>query len=270
MVRLKWRYRKRLRKKYGRLIWKVKNRKGRKGFFKSTVHRYPRRNYRLLVANEYIAAHLAKSLGLPVARVIQAHVRGPRGRIRRGLISMQVKGGQVIPWKKAKKKLLKKPHKYVKQAKKLARLVAFDAWILNPDRSDHNLILHKKKSGKKYKWYGIDHGISLFGNPTKWNLRRAKKKFSCKKAYKFCLHSGDKKKQRIPRGLKRFTRDNRKQLGKMVKKIQAMPKGKLKKAIRRVPKGLLTKAEKKFIQKVLLCRRKHLKKALKRVSKHFA
>ncbi len=69
----------------------------------------------------------------------------------------------------------------------------------------------------------------MFGNPTKWNLRRARKKFSCKKAYKFCLHSGEKKKQRIPKGLKRFTRDNRKQLEKMVKKIQSLPKGKLKK-----------------------------------------
>ncbi|MGN7468414.1 hypothetical protein [Brevibacillus sp. SAFN-007a] len=156
-----------------------------------------------------------------MATVIQAHVRGPRGRIKRG---------QVIPWKKAKKKLLKKPH----------------------------------------KWYGIDHGISLFGNPTKWNLRRARKTFSCQKAYKYCLHAGDKKKQRIPRALKRFTRDNRKQLEKMVKKIQAMPKGKLRKAIRSVPKGLLTWAEKTFIRKVLLCRRKHLKKAWKRVSKLFA
>ncbi|MBU8714761.1 hypothetical protein KM924_19855 [Brevibacillus parabrevis] len=269
MVRLRWRYRKRLRKRYGRLIWKVKSRKGRKGYFKSTVYRHHRKNYRSLVANEYIAAHLAKSLGVPVAKVMQAHVRGPNGRIKRGIISIKGKGSKVIHWKKVKKKWLKKTHKHIKGAKKLARLVAFDAWILNPDRSNRNLILHKKKSWKKYKWYGIDHGISLFGNPTKWNLRRARKKFSCKKAYKFCLHSGEKKKQRIPKGLKRFTRDNRKQLEKMVKKIQSLPKGKLKKAIRRVPKGLLTRAEKRFIEKVLLCRRKHLKKALKRISKHF-
>ncbi len=270
VVKLKWRYRKHLRRRYGRLIWSVRKRKNRKGYFKSNVRAHHRTSYRILVANEYIAAYLAKKLGLPVAKVLQARVRGPRGYIKRGLVSVKANARKVIPWKKAKSNVKKKPQKYIKNAKKLARLVAFDAWILNPDRSNHNLILYRRKSWKKYKWYGIDHGISLFGNPDKWNLRRAKKKFSCKKAYKFCLHTGDKKKQRIPYGLKRFTRENRKQLDKMVKKIQSLPTSEIKKAIKRVPKGCLKKSEKKFIQKVLQCRRKQMKKALKRVSKRFA
>ncbi|WP_312116175.1 HipA family kinase [Brevibacillus reuszeri] len=269
MGRGRWRYRKLFRKRYGRIIWLVIKRNGKKGFFKFPVQKKQRREHRILVANEYIAAALAKSVGLPVAKVKQVTVRGPRGIRRRGLLSQKASANKVIPWKKAKKRVHRKPQKKVKKGDMLARIVAFDAWIMNPDRNNRNLILYRKKSAKHYKWYLIDHGIAVFGKPSRWSLRKAKRKFRKKKAYKFTMHSGSKKKQRIPKGLKRFTLDNRKSFDKMVKKIKKLPNSVIRKAVKKVPKGCLRRAERKFITKLLIHRKKQIKKIVKRISKRF-
>jgi len=267
--RRRWRYRKLFRKRYGRIIWLVIKRNGKKGYFKFPAQKKQRREHRILVANEFIAAALAKSVGLPVAKVKQVMVRGPRGVRRKGLLSQKASANKVIPWKKAKKRVYRKPHKKVKKADLLARIVAFDAWIMNPDRNNRNLILYRKRKAKRYKWYLIDHGIAVFGKPSRWSLRRAKRKFRKKRAYKFTMHSGSKKKQRIPKGLKRFTLDNRKSFDKMVRKIKRLSNSAIRKAVRKVPKGCLRKSERRFITKVLIHRKKQIKKIVKRISKKF-
>ncbi|MGG1664171.1 HipA family kinase [Brevibacillus sp. NRS-1366] len=263
----RWRYRKLFRKRYGRIIWLVTKRNGEKGYFKFPVQKKQRKEQRILVANEYIAAALAKRVGLPVAKVKLVTVRGPRGIRRRGLLSQKASANKVIPWKRAKKRVYRRLDEKVKKANLLARIAAFDAWIMNPDRNNRNLILYRKKSAKQYKWYLIDHGIAVFGKPSRWSLRKAKRQFRKKKAYKFTMHSGSKKKkQRVPKGLKRFTQDNQKSLDKMVKKIKKLPNSAIRKAVKKVPRGYLKRAERKFITKVLIHRKKQIKKIVKRIS----
>jgi len=172
--------------------------------------------------------------------------------------------------KRQKKRVYRNPQKKLKNADLLARIVAFDAWIMNPDRNNRNLILYRKKSAKRYKWYLIDHGIAVFGKPSRWSLKKAKRKFRKKKAYKFTMHTGSKKKkQRIPKGLKRFTQEHRKSLDKMVKKIKKLPNSAIRKAVKKVPRGFLKKAERKFIAKALIHRKKQIKKIVKRMIKRF-
>ncbi|MDF2680063.1 MAG: hypothetical protein K0R47_1253 [Brevibacillus sp.] len=255
----KWKFKKVVRKRYGRQIWKIATRKGEKGYFKFFVSQ-KHKDLRILVANEYIAASLAKRLGLPVAKVKKVSVRGPRGIKRKGIVSIRAAGKKVIPWKKAPGKVFRRPHHYVKKADLLAQLVVFDAWIMNPDRTSHNLILYRQKSSKRYKWYLIDHGIALFGKQDQWKLRKAKKAFRRKKQHKFALLSKKGKRLLFPKGLKRFFRANQSAADKMIRKIQRLPRSTIRQAIGKVPKSYLKKTEKKFMTEVLVSRQKRMKK----------
>lgn len=258
MGKRKWKFKNLLRSMYGRQIWRVANRRGTRGYFKFPVSK-DRKELRFLVANEYIAASLARSVGLPVAKVKEISVKGPKGMKRRGIVSIRAKAKKVIPWKKAREEVHMQPGKHVKQTDLLGQVMVFDAWILNPDRTNHNLILYRNKPAARYKWYLIDHGIALFGKPSKWSLRKAKKSFVCKRSFKFSLHSKKKKRIRVPKGLKRFISANRQVAERMISKIESLPRSDINKAIKRVPKGYLKKSEKKFIKKMLLCRQKQMK-----------
>lgn len=183
-----WKFKRVLRNRYGRQIWIVANRRGTKGFFKFPSSQN-RKEIRILAANEYIASSLAKSVGLPAAKVQRAKVKGPKGMKRIGLVSVKAKAKKLTAWKRAPSKAIKEPEIYVKKAELLAQVIPFDAWIMNPDRTNHNLVLYRNKSSRLYKWYLIDHGIALFGKANKWRLQKARKRFKRKKQFQFSLLS---------------------------------------------------------------------------------
>lgn len=163
----KWKYRKLLRSRYGRKIWIVARGSGEKGYFKfplSSRHN----DYRILVANEYIAAELARLVGLPAAPVKGLRLKGPGGRHQRGIVSVSANAKEVVPWKKAWPDVHQFPEQHIEQAERLARLVVFDGWILNPDRTNRNLILYRNHAGERFRWYMIDHSLALFGAPEKY------------------------------------------------------------------------------------------------------
>lgn len=263
-----WKFKRVLRNRYGRQIWIVANRRGTKGFFKFPSSQN-RKEIRILAANEYIASSLAKSVGLPAAKVQRAKVKGPKGMKRIGLVSVKAKAKKLTAWKRAPSKAIKEPEIYVKKADLLAQVIPFDAWIMNPDRTNHNLILYRNKSSRLYKWYLIDHGIALFGKANKWKLQKARKRFKRKKQFQFALLSKKGKGLVIPKGLKRFSAKNVDAMEGMITKIESLPKSAIRKAIRSVPKGYLRKTEKQFIKKVLLSRKKKIRQIVGEVLQTF-
>lgn len=264
----KWKFKKVFRNLYGRQIWIVTNRKGRRGYFKFPVSR-KRKEHRILIANEFIAASLARSVGLPVAQVKEIKVKGPKGLKRKGILSLKAKAKKVIPWRKAREELHLRPDQYVEKANQLAQVMVFDAWILNPDRTNRNLVLYRKKSRDRYKWYLIDHGIALFGKASQWSLRKAKKTYSCKRSSRMSLLSRTKRGLRIPKGLKRFSSENWQSTESMIVKIQSLPKAVITKAFTKVPHGYLKKSEKRFMKSVLRCRQKRLRQIVEKATKRF-
>lgn len=267
MSNRKWKFKKLLRKRYGREIWIVKRRDGTKGYLKIPFISN-KNKYRLLVANEYIAAYLARKLGLPVSKLKEISVKGP-GRVKkRGLLSIKAKAKEVIPWKKAQFHNSAQIERKVKKAELLAQLIAFDAWILNLDRTNHNLILHRNHPRRRYNWYLIDHGIALFGSPSKWKKRWSRKTYKKPRTYEKTLHSKKSKKSlplRIPKGLKRYTLQHRSYTEAMVQKISSLSKREIDNAIKKVPKGYLKRAEKAFIRNMLLKRQKHIQQIVEEI-----
>jgi hypothetical protein len=263
--RWKWKFKKVLRNRYGREIWIVKNREGTQGYFKFPVTRQ-RKNYRILLANEYIAAELAKLVGLPAAKVKEIRVKGRRGWKKRGIVSLKATAKEVIPWKKASPEVHRNPEQHVHQSDLLAQLAVFDAWIMNPDRTNRNLILYRNQADDRYRWYLIDHGIALFGSPERWKTKKARR--PQRSGALFPRTNRRKKQLRIPAGLKRFTSDKRSLVSQMVEKIQALSPQDIKRAINKVPQKYLKKSEKAYIKRLLCARQKTLPAIMNDVLAH--
>ncbi|MEJ8543816.1 HipA family kinase [Brevibacillus borstelensis] len=233
----------------------MKDRAGTKGYFKFPVTKQWK-NYRILLANEYIAAELAGLVGLPAAGVKEISVKGPKGRRPRGIVSLRATAREVIPWKKASPEVHQNPERHVQQSELLAQLAVFDAWIMNPDRTNRNLILYRDQPEDRYRWYLIDHGLALFGSPEKWKAKRAKRSQASDTL--FPRTNRRKTKLRVPAGLKRFTSENRAAVSKMIEKIQALSSQDVSKAIKKVPPTYLKRLEKDYIKRVLRSRQKML------------
>ncbi|WP_419879623.1 HipA family kinase [Brevibacillus centrosporus] len=265
---LNWKFKRVVRNRYGRQIWMVTNRKGAKGYFKFPSSQ-KRKELRIQAANEYIAAYLAKSVGLPAATVRRATVKGPKGMKRKGLVSIKANAKKLLPWKEIPKAAYTEPEKYLEKADLLAQVIPFDAWIMNPDRTNHNLILFQNKYARRYKWYLIDHEIALFGKPNQWKLRKARKRFRCKKQYKFSLLSKKGRRLLIPKGLKSFWARHPEASEAMITKIEYLPRSVIRKALGSVPRGYLKKTEKKFIKNVLISRQKKVRRLVQEVVQTF-
>jgi hypothetical protein len=199
-------------------------------------------------------------------------VKGPGVGKKRGIVSEKAKAKRIVTWKHAFGKMANRIEAHVDLVDLLSQVIVFDAWILNWDRTDRNLILYRNRPGETYKWYLIDHGLALFGSPEKWKRRWARKPYKNSRSYEVALHPRKTRKsisQRVPAGFKRLVLKKRAQVDEMVRVIQQLPAHEIERAIKKVPPGYLTKSERSFIKHMLLTRQKELHRIISRLLEKF-
>jgi hypothetical protein len=234
-------------------VWIVEDESGNRGYFKFTTKKQwffsgP------MIANELIAAALAKRLGFPVAELHIASVLGPDGKIRKGIVSVEIPANEVITWSKANETIHNKPEQYVNRIDLLGALVVFDAWIANIDRAlGKNLILYRNNPNEKYNWYLIDHGHTLYGSPRKWK-RGAWNSPLWQQLWRF---------YHVPKGLLRI-QSSYSALKPMIKRIESLQRSDIHTALHSVPRHYLRDKERLFIKRLLLHRQKRVRTIMKR------
>jgi hypothetical protein len=249
----RWKLKQTFKAKRQGQVWIVEDASGGIGYFKFATKKQwyfagP------MIANEYIAAALAGTLGFPVAELKYAAVEGPDGKQQEGIVSVAADAKEVLTWREADRAVRKAPEKHVKHADLLRGLVVFDAWIANIDRSSgKNLVLHRNSGEEKYDWYLIDHGHSLYGSPRKW-VRGSWKSPIWQKIWKYYY---------TPKGLLRL-QSSWKALLPMIRRIEKLEASDIDKALDQVPSGHLHRRERRFIRRLLLTRKKQLRPMLKR------
>lgn len=150
-------------------VWAVRRIDGLRGFFKFAAPSQWSASGPM-IANEWITATLARALGFPAAALEIATVIGPAGQAVTGLISQVPDGVRVTTWREASADVRSQPDRRLRHFTRLRQLVVFDAWTVNVDRaSGRNLVLYRAPSDAVWSWYLIDHGLSLYGAPYKWN-----------------------------------------------------------------------------------------------------
>lgn len=230
------------------IVWVVENDKGQKGYFKYTTSKHWFYSG-TMIANEFIAAALARRLGFPMAQLEYTSVVGPNGKKQKGIVSVVEDAKEVITWYEAPASVWKEPEKYVEQVDLLSQMVVFDAWITNIDRAPgKNLILYRNESWENYKWYLIDHGHTLYGSPRKW--KRGQWNSSLwQKLWRF---------YNVPRGLLRL-QSSIANIEPMIKKIETMSNREIAMAIKEAPSETIKKQEKEFIKQLLITRKKQIR-----------
>ncbi|WP_052487347.1 HipA family kinase [Gordoniibacillus kamchatkensis] len=234
-------------------VWVVKDAGGSRGYFKFAVPEQWHYSG-TMVANEIIAAELARKVGIPVVVLEHAELAGPDGVVRRGIVSREAAAREVITWKDASAEVRSRPGKYVKNLGKLRGLVVFDAWIMNMDRATgKNLILYRNSPNEKYNWYLIDHGLTLYGSPYKWE------KYPYGSEYWNQLW----RYYHVPKGLLRLQSSGVK-LEPMLRKIEAVSKADIVSIVDGVPGQFLPVAQRDFIVTMLTDRQKELRGIIQR------
>jgi len=234
-------------------VWVVEEQGGKRGYFKFASKRQwyfsgP------MIANEYVAAALAKRLALPVADLEMAVVAGPDGREQRGIVSVAALADEVLTWHDAPLHVKEHPEEFVRNPSLLAATVVFDAWIANIDRAaGKNLILYRDHPEDLYDWYLIDHGHCLYGSPRKWK-RGAWNAPIWQQLWRY---------YHVPKGLLRL-QSSLKQLERMIVKIEGLTAGDIEAALNSVPRGELREQERQFMKRLLLHRQQHLRSMLAR------
>lgn len=237
-------------------VWIVQDGRGRIGYFKyATPHQWYYSGP--LIANEFISATLARRVGLPVARLESATVKGADGVYHKGLVSIPVKAKFILTWCDVREQVRCHPELHVQQLKQLRGLVAFDAWIGNVDRgTGKNLVLYRDRPSEKYKWYLIDHGNAL------WAPRRLKIG-----AYRSPIWDDVWRYSHVPKGLLRLQSSWR-ALEPMIRKIESLGERDIDLAIQSIPNGCLRDKESKLIKRMLLYRQKRLRMMMTRWLKY--
>ncbi|MDA8235704.1 MAG: hypothetical protein M0Z31_13070 [Clostridia bacterium] len=252
MVKNQWVFKKLYKNKLQGQVWIVENQFGQRGYFKFTT---PRQWYYSgpMIADELIAAALAKELGLPVANLDLAVVRGPTGAPQKGLVSVGVSAKEVITWEEAKK-IHHNPNEHVNNANLLCSIVVFDAWIVNIDRAlGRNLVLYRNNPADKFDWYLIDHGHTLHDSPHKWKRGEWKSRH-WERLWRF--HS-------VPKGFLNLG-FSREKLEPMINKIENLPPSAIDQAIKKAPRKYLNPRGRLFIKGLLLYRQKKIRTIITR------
>lgn len=234
-------------------VWYVADDNERQGYFKFTV---PDNWYFSgpLFANEYIAAKLARHLDFPVAKLKRATVLGPDGNPQEGFVSIKKTAREITTWCDVDKEVVNYPEKYVNHLDLIRLLVVFDAWIVNVDRANgKNLVLYRNDPSEKYDWYLIDHGLTLYGPPRKWE-RGAWNSPYWDQLWNY---------YHVPKGLLRL-QSSAKTLQPMIRKIESVRKSDIDRIIRKVPKEYLGDKERFIIRRLLLYRQKRLRSIIMR------
>ena len=257
MVKNRWTLKKIFKNKLQGQVWVVENQFGRRGYFKFTT---PKQWYYSgpMIADELIAAALAKELGLPVAQLELAIICGPNGVPQKGIVSVAMAARKVITWAEADKKVHENPKLYVNDADLLSTIVVFDAWIVNIDRAlGKNLILYRNNPTEKYDWYLIDHGHTLYDSPRKWKRGAWNSRF-WDQLWRFHF---------VPKGFLNL-QFSLKKLEPMINKIETLPTSVIIRAIKKVPQGNLSPRERFFVRQLLLYRQKRIRAIINRWLKY--
>lgn len=211
-----------------------------------------------MIANEIIAAALAKRLGFPVCELEMAIVWGPTGIPQEGIVSLQVDAEEVITWREADPAVKLAPEQHIEQFDLLAQMVVFDAWIANIDRAKgKNLILYRNAPDEPYKWYLIDHGLTLYGSPRKWK-RGPWNSPLWEQIWRF---------YNVPQGLLAAQSDKAR-LEPMIQKIENLRVSDIDAAVRSAPRRHLQLRDRQFIKRLLLYRQKRLRTMIDRWLAH--
>ncbi|TCP59216.1 hypothetical protein EV586_101432 [Tumebacillus sp. BK434] len=234
-------------------VWVVRDERNTRGYFKfATKEQWYYSGP--MIANEIIAAALAKRLGFPVGKLEMATVWGPGGIPQEGIVSVQAEADEVITWREAAAEVKTAPEQHIEQFDLLAQMVVFDAWIANIDRAKgKNLVLYRNTPGERYHWYLIDHGHTLFGSPRKWK-RGAWNAPLWEQLWRF---------YNVPQGLLAAQSDNER-LEPMIQKIEKLRMWEIDAALRAVPRGHLQMRDRQFIKRLLLYRQKRIRTIIER------
>lgn len=124
-------------------------------------------------ANEVISYLLAIRLNLPTVLTQLAYVEGMMG-----VLSFPIPG-QGYPWECLTKEEREDLEQYFFHPRELIKILVFDTWIMNDDRTRRNLFYTRMPGELKYRIYLIDHGAGLLSlrrrnektwREPKWNL----------------------------------------------------------------------------------------------------
>lgn len=225
-------------------VWRVRDAKGRTGFFKFA---YPHQWHDAgpIVGNEWLARQLASRLGLPSASLECATVR-EAGHELRGIVSLPRQGTRLVSWRSLPSAVHQQPERYIVEWERMVQTVAYDVWLTNIDRgSGENIMLYRKDSGR-WHWYLIDHGYTLYGCDRKW-VDHPQDSLHWRRVWRF---------YHIPRGWQRLAR--RPTLMAMARKIAALPARDIRACVEAVPDILYSPGIKSSVLELLLTRQKTL------------
>ncbi|PWI57165.1 HipA family kinase [Sulfoacidibacillus thermotolerans] len=224
-------------------VWRVRDARGRSGFFKFA---YPEQWYNAgpLVGNEWIATALAEKLHLPCASVeITELTDGPH--CLHGIVSLPRQGVHLFSWNRAPEQIRTNPPHYLRDFDHLLDVIAFDVWLTNIDRgSGKNIILYRDHA--MYNWYLIDHAYCAYGCDRKWQPAKWTELY-WKQVWQF---------YHIPRGWLQFIKPER--LLRAAQKIAALPERSIAELIATVPDPLYSQSIKDQVTTMLLTRKQEL------------
>lgn len=237
-------------------VWIVHNESGQRGYFK-----VPGRNPYYggtMIANEIVAASLARILDFPVADVLVTKLRHPDGQEWAGVLSIQKEASELLTWQETSAAVKANPSLHVRNMQRLRELVVFDAWILNTDRgAGKNLILHRDSGEEKYDWYLIDHGNTLYGSPYRWRIAHWRSRH-----WDYLWRYS-----RVPQGLLKEQSDI-KLLTPMIKRIQTISTSTIRDVVGQVSPAFLPKYERRVMLWLLLRRQEKLYRVMSRWVKY--
>lgn len=242
-----WRRVRILRRKLGPL-WLVKRqmRRGQlRGYFKFSTRRNSKRAGNV-PANEYLAYRLAQRIGLPVAQLEWAKIKG-----KTGIVSEVYPVRRLYNWNQyIQRKGVAQAIDNLEDPGQLLQTFVFDIWICNVDRHGGNLIVYP--SGDSYRLYLIDHGLTLSGaltwRRTPWPSPYWERVWSYKPRY--------------VRGLLSYIHSY-KQLKPYIRTIQRIPAREIREIVDSLPEPLLPTTEKILLKDMLLYRKKRLHRFIK-------
>ncbi|MCL6548004.1 MAG: hypothetical protein K6T30_03745 [Alicyclobacillus sp.] len=247
-----WRFERVVSEKLQGQVWRVQS-EDRVGYFKFARDDQWRYSGPY-IANEWITAKLARRLGLPVADLEVADVVGPDGEAWHGIVSVVTRADEVISWAKAPPAVRQRPEDHVYDVARLRQLVVFDVWVANVDRaSGRNLVLYRETDQTLYRWYLIDHALTLLGAP-----------------YKFKRHPWTSpywedvwRYYHVPSGLLRL-QSSWAALAPLVERIEQLPAAFLTEAVEVPPQAAMSQALRQETRALLEHRQRRLRKMIRR------
>ncbi|MGO0061419.1 HipA family kinase [Brevibacillus fluminis] len=248
----RWKLREEMVQKRQGAVWKVGSNAGRSGYFKFATKEQAYYSGPL-IANEWIAAKLAARLGLPAAELQLATVAGPDGVARTGVVSVSVQAREVVMWRQLPEEIRQRAKRHIKHVDLLRMVVVFDAWITNIDRAaGKNMMLYRNNPDEPYDWYLIDHGLTLYGSPHKWERHKWDEPY-WQKLWKF---------YHVSEGMVRLTRRFA-YLEPMIAKIEALGDEELTQLVHDVPHHVCSDAERAFILRLLIERKGQIRSIMR-------